>query len=329
VAVPRRPPLRLSGAKKVSVLDALGVSRLTVDGEGKEGRAHVLASLAALQREGVCDAVLTSTAEVFLYGATRCFECPSFFQLRSSGLLERTSRSHAVFGAASSEALAHRRILAFAALVGCTKSNGEKTLRLTAHDALQFINTSGPGDDALADVQVWAAQQALPLQCDVDAYLAAGDARVVSLTRRPNLEMILGLHWKLMIVGSSDNRSHSSGELRSAVQKLLARLEVDAPGLSLPLQVTKEHSARVEAATHVAPVEFAHCSKASANEGDLAELPRDSDIVRVLWRATAGVGQPRRLFSTVEASAAFKSVYPMLRPGDAPNRLKVRGFFGI
>jgi hypothetical protein len=229
VAVPRRPPLRLSGAKKVSVLDALGVSRLTVDGEGKEGRAHVLASLAALQREGVCDAVLTSTAEVFLYGATRCFECPSFFQLRSSafwspprrtprgvlkdvtlgGLLERTSRSHAVFGAASSEALAHRRILAFAALVGCTKSNGagpasrvgvlvgrlskkaprdvvgEKTLRLTAHDALQFINTSGPGDDALADVQVWAAQQALPLQCDVDAYLAAGDARVVSLTRRP------------------------------------------------------------------------------------------------------------------------------------------------
>jgi len=58
-------------------------------------------------------------------------------------------------------------------------------------------------------------------------------------------------------------------------------------------------------------------------------LPRDSDIVRVLWRATAGVGQPRRLFSTVEASAAFKSVYPMLRPGDAPNRLKVRGFFGI
>jgi hypothetical protein len=127
--------------------------------------------------------------------------------------------------------------------------------------------------------------------------------------------MILGLHWKLMIVGSSDNRSHSSGELRSAVQKLLARLEArcfasvsryivfgrwthPASRCRSRSQRSTRHESRpcvfppllpfarrrktllkrflgrrAFQATHVAPVEFAHCSKASANEVRLFDSP--------------------------------------------------------
>lgn len=334
----------------VPVLAALGLSWLRLP----PGDASPSAACVALESSGDADGVISSTPEVFLYGARRVFKATSFCSLREGRMLEyRADALHPALGDGGTDPeLAHRRIVAFAALVGCDRSTGG--LRLSPSRAVEFVRSVPDGVDPLDHLRDWADAPAAAEGPSPTSVAAAGVASAPSrrpltdaaegayvkgasllrehcakavVARRPNLEMLLEIHEKKPLFGFRSTLAETAAALRRDGLELCARVEVVAPGLlpPHPLVDARDLAAGTKPPTHVYPIAFAPSSKGRGSKvRKLRDELADGGAVRVLWRIQGG-----RSFSTVESKAAFTAVYPMLKQKNWANTYQLRGMLGM
>ena len=334
----------------VPLLAALGCSWV----RARKGES-VTPLCVALEQLGLADGIITSTPEVFLYGARVVYKATSFCSLREGRMLEyRADSLHDALGGADTDPeLTHRRLVAFAALVGCERSGGNG-LRLSPSKAIEFLRAVPEGDDPLDALHAWAdasgatlsspssvaaapatfaepAAGARPLGEQAEGAYVKGASMVhdlcgrATVPRRPNLEMLLDLHASKPLIGLPQDRQETALQLKRDCLSLCARLEVVHPGLLPPHPHVdpRNLAAGPKPASHVFPAAFAPSTATREGRRKLrAELP-DGDAVRVLWKVQGG-----RSFSTVESKAAFTAVYPMLKQQNWANTYQLRGLLG-